>query len=151
MNAYPYVRAALIGSSASPVSNRGSFNRGSRRNACTRQYRKCPSQPDRILEYLNTHNGGLVNQVRPSVDNEVAPIVSAIVNEAIENNRLFALDDEDSAGGGHSTTTGSGDDPFGLHSLMSTGDAVLTQALVNGLSGYLAGGLTSLAQNVANG
>ena len=139
LNAYPYVRAALLGSAARPVTTRNGFTRGSAgRDDCSRRYSRCPTDPDRLLDYLNTHNGGLINQVQPDVESEAAPIINSILGEAIENNKLFGGDDANDA----ST------DPFGLSELMSTGDTVLTQALVNRVSGYLANGLTSVADSL---
>ena len=41
-------------------------------------YRDCPTDPERILDYFNNHNGGIVNQVQPSVDNEVTPLITKI-------------------------------------------------------------------------
>ena len=95
-----------------------------------------------MLDYINTHNGGLINQVQPEVENEAAPIINSILGEAIENgDKLFNGDS--SSGSGSS-------DPFGLSSLMSSGDTLLTQALVNGASGYLANELTSLADSLTS-
>ena len=33
-----------------------------------------------MLDYFNNYNGGIVNQVQPSVDNEVTPLVTKIGN-----------------------------------------------------------------------
>ena len=41
-------------------------------------YRDCPTDPDRILDYFNNYNGGIINQVQPQVDNEVTPLVTKI-------------------------------------------------------------------------
>ena len=43
-----------------------------------RLYRDCPTDPDRILDYFNNYNGGIINQVQPQVDNEVTPLVTKI-------------------------------------------------------------------------
>ena len=97
-----------------------------------------------MLDYINTHNGGLINQVQPEVENEAAPIINSILGEAIENgDKLFNGDSSSGSGSASS-------DPFGLSSLMSSGDTLLTQALVNGASGYLANGLTSLADTLTS-
>ena len=45
-----------------------------------RMYRDCPTDPERMLDYFNNYNGGIVNQVQPSVDNEVTPLVTKIGN-----------------------------------------------------------------------
>ena len=45
-----------------------------------RLYRDCPTDPDRILDYFNNYNGGIINQVQPQVDNEVTPLVTKIGN-----------------------------------------------------------------------
>ena len=31
--------------------------------ACSQLYRECPTEPKQLLNYINNHNGGLVNQV----------------------------------------------------------------------------------------
>lgn len=145
LNAYPYIRAAMVGQSSRPIT-RASIRR---RNSCAQIYRDCPTEPDRILDYLNNHNGGLINQVQPDVDNEVAPIVSAIVNEAIQDTRLFDTSSSSSQSSGPSNDPAA--DPLGITSLLDTGDAVLTQALIQGASGYLADGISSLASTINGG
>ena len=135
LNAYPYVRAALIGQSSRP------FTRVTRRrNTCSQMYRECPTDPTSIVDYLNNHNGGLINQVQPEVENEVAPIVSAIFSEALDGTRLF----DPTA----SPAPSPGTDPLGITSLLDTGDTVLTQALIQGASGYLADGISSFASTL---
>jgi len=63
MGAYPYVRAAIIGhaNKASPGS-------------CAQLYIECPSGSDQLLNYFNNHNGGLGQNVVPSVTNEVGSL-----------------------------------------------------------------------------
>lgn len=46
-------------------------------------YHQCPTETDGIVDYLNNHNGGLFNKVEPSVNQEVAPILSSIVSDVI--------------------------------------------------------------------
>ena len=60
-NMFPYVRAALIGHAS-----RNHNTRNSRRGSCAELYRECPAHPDDIVNYLNNHKGGLVNQERVS-------------------------------------------------------------------------------------
>ena len=93
-----------------------------------------------MLDNWNTNNAGLINQVQPDVESQAAPIINSILGEAIENNKLFGGDEDSNT-----------PDPFGLSELMSTGDTVLTQALVNRVSGYLANGLTSVADSLVGG
>ncbi|CAB4056042.1 unnamed protein product [Lepeophtheirus salmonis] len=78
MNAFPYVRAGLIGQASDPLERGG--------NSCARMYRQCPTEPDRLLNYFNNHNGGIINHVQPSVDNEIGPIVSAIISDLMQEN-----------------------------------------------------------------
>ncbi|XP_040576185.1 uncharacterized protein [Lepeophtheirus salmonis] len=103
MNAFPYVRAGLIGQASDPLERGG--------NSCARMYRQCPTEPDRLLNYFNNHNGGIINHVQPSVDNEIGPIVSAIISDLMQEN--------DSSG---STGSGSG-------GLLSTAGSFLSSYL----------------------
>ena len=128
----------MLGQSSGPVTR---FTR--RRNTCSKMYRECPTEPDRIIDYLNNHNGGLINQVQPEVENEVAPIVNAIFNEALEGTKLF-----DTGSQNPSPTAAASVDPLGISSLLDTGDTVLTQALIQGASGYLADGISSFASTL---
>ena len=76
-NAFPYVRAALIGQA---TQSRNPGNRVTRRgSACSQLYKDCPTDSNSLLNYFNNHNGGLVNNVQPSVDSEVAPLIQAII------------------------------------------------------------------------
>ena len=61
-NMFPYVRAALIGHGSRNSNTRNSGRRGS----CAQLYRECPAHPEDIVDYLNNHKGGLVNQERTS-------------------------------------------------------------------------------------
>ena len=65
LNAFPYVRAALVGYGAK--NQNGGITRAGT-GACSQLYRQCPSEPHQLLNYINNHNGGLVNQV--SVTNQ---------------------------------------------------------------------------------
>ena len=60
LHAFPYVRAALVGYGAKNQ-NGGITRAGS--GACSQLYRQCPAEPTQLLNYINNHNGGLVNQV----------------------------------------------------------------------------------------
>ena len=62
-NMFPYVRAALIGHASRNHNTRNSRRRGS----CAQLYSECPAHPDDIVNYLNNHKGGLVNQERSCV------------------------------------------------------------------------------------
>ena len=75
-------------------------------------YRDCPTNPDDIVHYLNNHHGGLVNQVEPSVNQEVGPLVSAIVSDVV------------------GTTE---------NSLLNTADSILTSSLIQGAVNYFTG------------
>ena len=78
-NAFPYVRAALIGQA---TQSRNPGNRVTRRgSACSQLYKDCPTDSNSLLNYFNNHNGGLVNNVQPSVDSEVAPLIQAIIGK----------------------------------------------------------------------
>jgi len=63
MGAYPYVRAAIIGHA----------NKDSPGN-CNQLYVQCPSGTDQLLSYFNNNNGGLFQNVLPSVTNEVGSL-----------------------------------------------------------------------------
>ena len=64
-NMFPYVRAALIGHASR---NHNTNTRNSRRRgSCAQLYSECPAHPDDIVNYLNNHKGGLVNQERSCV------------------------------------------------------------------------------------
>jgi len=141
LNAFPYVKAALMGQAHRPDRTRGNnFRRGS--NQCSRMYRDCPTDPDRILDYFNNYNGGIINQVQPQVDNEVTPLVTKIVSEALENSDIL--------GTSSSSSSSSQFDPtgLGLSGLFDTGDKVLTQSLIQSASGYIGDGLKSLAETI---
>jgi len=144
LNAFPYVKAALMGQANRPYYTRGgnrnsNFRRGS--NSCSRLYRDCPTDPDRILDYFNNYNGGIVNQVQPSVDNEVTPLVTKIVSEALENSDVLGTSSSSSSS---QFDTGG----LGLSSLFDTGDKVLTQTLIQSASGYIGDSLKSLAGTI---
>ena len=82
-NAFPYVRAALIGQA---TQSRNPGNRVTRRgSACSQLYKDCPTDSNSLLNYFNNHNGGLVNNVQPSVDSEVAPLIQAIIGNFFPN------------------------------------------------------------------
>jgi hypothetical protein len=53
-NMFPYVRAALIGHAT---------RKHTGQTSCSQMYTKCPSDPDRMVDYFNNHNGGIVHQV----------------------------------------------------------------------------------------
>eukprot|EP00096_Caligus_rogercresseyi_P010162 TRINITY_DN3603_c0_g1_i1.p1 TRINITY_DN3603_c0_g1~~TRINITY_DN3603_c0_g1_i1.p1 ORF type:complete len:435 (+),score=88.52 TRINITY_DN3603_c0_g1_i1:80-1384(+) len=119
MNAYPYIRAGLIGQASDPLVRSG--------NSCARLYRQCPTEPDRLLNYFNNHNGGIINNVQPSVDNEIGPIVSAIISDLAEQNG--AGGGSNNAGGGLLSSAGSL-----LSSYLSGGNSG-GNTLLNSLSG----------------
>merc|ERR1712165_193780 len=130
-----------MGQAHRPDRTRGNnFRRGS--NQCSRMYRDCPTDPERILDYFNNYNGGIINQVQPQVDNEVTPLVTKIVSEALENSDLLGTSSSSSSS--QSDTTG-----LGLSSLFDTGDKVLTQTLIQSASGYIGDGLKSLSETIA--
>ena len=80
-NAFPYIRAGLIGHATRPQTNRFSGNRVTRRgSACAQLFKDCPTDSNSLLDYFNNHNGGIVNQVQPTVDDEVGPIVQTFFN-----------------------------------------------------------------------
>jgi len=94
MGAYPYVRAAIIGhaNKASPGS-------------CAQLYIECPSGSDQLLSYFNNHNGGLGQNVVPSVTNEVGslfPGLAALPQVAASTFGEFASSSSNNgaAGGG---------------------------------------------------
>jgi len=45
---------------------------------CSNLYRQCPTRSEDIVDYFNNHNGGFFNQVEPSVDQEVTPILQVL-------------------------------------------------------------------------
>jgi len=92
MGAYPYVRAAIIGhaNKASPGS-------------CAQLYIECPSGSDQLLSYFNNHNGGLGQNVVPSVSNEVGslfPGLAALPQVAASTFGEFASSSSSSSSGG---------------------------------------------------
>jgi len=92
MGAYPYVRAAIIGhaNKASPGS-------------CSQLYIECPSGSDQLLSYFNNHNGGLGQNVVPSVTNEVGslfPGLAALPQVAASTFGEFASSSSSGAAGG---------------------------------------------------
>ena len=117
LHAFPYVRAALIGHA---TRDRRTGNRVTRRgSACSQLFQDCPSNSDSLLDYFNNHNGGIFNQVQPSVDNEVAPIVQAILADVV--------------GGGGTSSTGpqtaastAGEGSFLDSGLFQAGDSLFT-------------------------
>jgi hypothetical protein len=127
-NAFPYVRAALIGHATRTKTGTRVTRRG---NTCAQLYKDCPTDPDSLLNYFNNHNGGLVNQVQPSVDNEVAPLIQAIVADVV-------------GGGGGSGTSAStsGSDSFVGSDLFQTGDTLFTNAVINGATSVFQNGLS---------
>lgn len=127
-NAFPYVRAALIGH-ATRNTNRFSGNRVTRRgSACAQLFKDCPSDSNSLLDYFNNHNGGLVNQVQPAVDNEVGPIIQAIVADVVSNNRPETA----------ASTAGESDSLIGSD-LFQAGDALFTNAIINGATEFFTG------------
>jgi len=105
-NMFPYVRAALIGHASRNHNTRNTRRRGS----CAQLYRECPAHPDDLVDYLNNHKGGLVNQVEPSVNEEVGPLVSAILAEAIGGDEYIS--------GGSTASSSSSNADGGLASLL---------------------------------
>jgi len=92
MGAYPYVRAAIIGhaNKASPGS-------------CAQLYIECPSGSDQLLSYFNNHNGGLGQNVVPSVTNEVGslfPGLAALPQVAASTFGEFASSSSSSSSSG---------------------------------------------------
>merc|ERR1712200_205097 len=92
MGASPYVRAAIIGhaNKASPGS-------------CAQLYIECPSGSDQLLSYFNNHNGGLGQNVVPSVTNEVGslfPGLAALPQVAASTFGEFASSSSSGAAGG---------------------------------------------------
>ena len=133
LNAFPYVRAALIGHA---TRNRNPGTRVTRRgSACTQLFKECPSGQDSLLDYLNNHNGGIFNQVQPTVDNEVGPIIQAIVADVIGGNDgrpvTSAVEAED-------------EDNFFGSDLFQAGDALFTNAVINAATEGFEGGLDSI-------
>lgn len=133
-NMFPYVRAALIGHAT-----RGSVGNTRRGSSCSSLYRDCPSNSNDIVNYFNNHNGGVFNSVQPSVNQEVAPILSAIVSDVVGD-------------------TGSTQSP-----IVETADAIITSAVIQGATNYFggegssssssagSGGITGLLENGLNG
>ena len=135
-NAFPYVRAALIGHAQS---NRNRGTRITRRgNACSQLYRECPTDPGNLLNYFNNHNGGLINQVQPAVDDEVGPILQAIVADVVGGE----------GGTSSSTSSASDDSSFVNSDIFQAGDALFTNAIINGASSVIQGGSSIFDQGL---
>ena len=131
LNLFPYVRAALIGH-ATRSDKKAPFTR--RVSSCQQMYRECPTEPDRILDYLNNHNGGLVNQVQPSVNQEVGPLLSAIVADTIGGDTSSS-----------SSSSSGGSSGFG------TIDQLVSSAIINNAAGMFTGESSSTATSPASG
>ncbi len=135
-NAFPYVRAALIGHATRSKFPGG--NRVTRRgSACSQLYKDCPTDPNSLLNYFNNHNGGVFNQVQPAVDNEVGPIIQAILADVVTG-------DEGSSGGSGNrpitaASTAGSDSSFLSSDLFQGADALFTNAVINGATEFLSG------------
>lgn len=137
LNAFPYVRAALIGHATRNYNAGNRVTRGG--STCAQLYKECPTDPGNLLNYFNNHNGGLVNQVTPAVDNEVAPILQSIVAD-------FA----GGSGGSSATSSSSGSTgSFVGSDLFQAGDTLFTSAIINGVTGVLQNGLGSVVDSIA--
>ena len=133
-NAFPYVRAALIGHATQDRFPGG--NRVTRRgSACAQLYKDCPTDSNSLLNYFNNHNGGLVNQVQPAVDNEVAPLIQAIIADVVGG-------DSGSGGqGGLQTAASTAEsDSFLTSDIFQGADALFTNAVINGATEAFGGG-----------
>ena len=144
-NAFPYVRAALIGHATRPTTNRFSGNRVTRRgSACSQLFKDCPTDSNSLLNYFNNHNGGLVNQVQPTVDDEVGPIVQAIIADVV------------GGGGGTGSTggfqtaasTAEEEGSFVNSDIFQAGDALFTNAVINGAAELFEGGLDGIVDSI---
>ena len=140
-NAFPYVRAALIGHATRPTgSNRFSGNRVTRRGtACAQLFKDCPTDSNSLLNYFNNHNGGLINQVQPTVDDEVGPIIQAIVADVVGG--------QDDGRPVTSAVTAE-DDSFTNSDLFQAGDALFTNAVINGAADLFGGGLDGIVDSI---
>ncbi|TRY78207.1 hypothetical protein TCAL_14441 [Tigriopus californicus] len=135
LNLFPYVRAALIGhATRSDLKSGGGFVR--RGSSCQQMYRQCPTEASGVVDYLNNHNGGLFNQVEPSVNQEVAPILSSIVSDVIGGGGTSGTQTQSSSTGGLAGLAGS-DSSFG------TIDKLISTALINNAAEMLTGGTSS--------
>ena len=145
-NAFPYVRAALIGHATR--SSRPGTRVTRRGSACSQLFKDCPTDSDSLLDYFNNHNGGIFNQVQPTVDNEVGPIIQAIISDVVTGN------DGSSGSGGRPPQTSAvtaEDDGNGLLSsgLFQAGDALFTNAVISGATEALFdGGIDSIVDAI---
>ena len=133
-NAFPYVRAALIGHANQ---NRRPGTRVTRRGSvCSQLYKDCPSDSNSLLDYFNNHNGGLVNQVQPAVDNEVAPIIQAIISDVVG---------DDSGRPQTAASTAEGDnESFFSSEIFQGADALFTNAVISQATQAFTGGGNTL-------
>ena len=130
-SAFPYVRAALIGHANQ---NRRPGTRVTRRGSvCSQLYRDCPTDSNSLLDYFNNHNGGLVNQVQPAVDNEVAPIIQAIISDVVG----------DDSGRPQTSASTAESDSFFSSDIFQGADALFTNAAINQVMSAFTGGGTS--------
>ena len=141
-----HFRAALIGHA---TRGRRVGNRVTRRgSACSQLFTDCPTDSDSLLDYFNNHNGGIINQVQPSVDNEVGPIIQAILADVVTGDDGGRPPQTAAAIAGE----GSADGSFVNSDLFQAGDALFTNAIINGLTGGLTdafeGGLDSIVDSI---
>ena len=139
-NAFPYVRAALIGHANQ---NRRPGTRVTRRGSvCSQLYKDCPSDSNSLLDYFNNHNGGVVNNVQPAVDNEVAPIIQAIIADVVG---------EDSGRPQVAASTAeSENESFFSSDIFQGADALFTNAVITQATEAFTGGGGSGSGNVGS-
>ena len=158
LNLFPYVRAALIGHATRSEMKDPYVTRRGGTTSCQRMYRECPTKSEDLLDYMNNHNGGLINQVQPSVNDEVGPILSAIVSDTFGTGGTSGSTSSNSGssnnallnsvlGGGSSQSSSASSD----NSIFGVADSVITNALLQGATSYLTNGGGSSSSSGALG
>ena len=134
-NAFPYIKAALQGHGTRRKNQGNRFNR--RGSACAQLFTECNFDSNNLLDYFNNHNGGLINQVQPAVDNEVGPIIQAIVADVISG------DDERPV-----TSAVEAEESFFDSDIFQAGDNLFTGAIINAATQAFEGGLDSVVDSL---
>ncbi len=97
------------------------------------------------MNYFNNHNGGVVNQVQPVVDDEVGPIIQAIVADVVGGDEGGSSSSSSSSSSGSSTSS---DNSFLNSDIFQTGDALFTNAIINGASSVFENGLDGVVDAI---
>ena len=139
-NAFPYIRAGLIGHATRPQTTRFGTRVTRRGSACAQLFKDCPTDSNSLLNYFNNHNGGIVNQVQPTVDDEVGPIVQAIIADVVGGG--------DDGSRPETAASTAEDESFVNSDIFQAGDTLFTNAVINGAAELFEGGLDGIVDSI---